>query len=260
MVSTVRSHHFIRHFAAIVSLALAMTAAPCQEIAEFDLDLPDAAEADTRDRAGLKRDTLYFLGYQWLTIGILYASPESVSGWSDEQKEGYDLSYWWDNVTHPEMDSDDFYINYVLHPYWGAAYFVRARVRGYSEKDAFWYSVLLSSMYEFGAEALFEEPSIQDLIVTPVFGSLLGRYFMTVREDIRDRDVERGHRTTRDKWIWALTDPLGSLNQAVDRMTGRETELQIHPYRLSPLRNPQAEATTQFDGDVAYGFQITVQW
>lgn len=250
-----------RLLAAVACLILATPGGFCADAGEFDPDLPDVVDTDARDRAGLKRDTLYFAGYQWVTIGILYISPESVSGWSEEQKEGYDMSHWWDNVTHPEMDSDDFYINYVLHPYWGAAYFVRARERGYNDREAFWYSVLLSSMYELGAEALFEEPSIQDLIVTPVFGSLLGRYFMRVRGDIREREYELGFRTRKDKWLWALTDPLGSLNDLVDRMVGRETELRIQPYRHS-LHDPFARPVgpTLDDGDLVSGLQVTIQW
>jgi hypothetical protein len=116
------------------------------------------------DSEGLWRDTRYFLGYQVAAIGILYAMPESVTGWTDEQKHNYSLSVWWDNVTSPSCDSDDFFINYVTHPYWGAAYYMRAHERGYDRKAAFWYSVLLSTTYEFGVEALFEEPSIQDLV------------------------------------------------------------------------------------------------
>lgn len=243
----------------IAWLLLAAADGLCEEIREFDLDLPDTVDANARDRSGLHRDTWYFLGYQWVTIGILYVAPESVSGWTDEQKEGYDMSYWWDNVSHPEMDTDDFYINYVLHPYWGAAYFVRAKERGYSDREAFWYSVLLSSAYEFGAEALFEEPSIQDLIVTPVLGSLLGQYFMRVRHDIREREFETGLRSRRDQWIWVATDPLGSLNQLVDRMLGRETRLEIQPYRnaLSDRRTPPVDPSLR--GPV-YGLQVTIRW
>ena len=84
----------------------------------------------TSDSRGLRRDTWHFLGYQAATIGFLYALPEGVSGWTEEQKEGYSMSIWWDNVTHPQIDSDDFYINYILHPYWGAAYF-RSRTRAW---------------------------------------------------------------------------------------------------------------------------------
>ena len=256
-----RNHFYSSLLTVVTWLMLAVANGVCQEIDEFDLELPDAVDADAHDRDGLKRDTLYFAGYQWVTIGILYIAPESVSGWTDEQKEGYDLSYWWDNVTHPQMDSDDFYINYILHPYWGAAYYVRARERGYNDREAFWYSVLLSSMYEFGAEALFEEPSIQDLVVTPVVGSMLGRYFMRVRSDIRERDDVLGNRSTKDKWLWTLTDPLGSLNQVVDRWMGRETELQVQPYRYT-LIDPYAwpfERRLDEKQTVA-GLQLTVRF
>lgn len=223
--------------------------------------LAGGSDGDTRDRRGLRRDTWYFLGYQAATIAILYAAPESVSGWTDEQKDEYSLSIWWDNVTHPAWDEDDYLINYVTHPYWGAAYYVRARERGYSGKEAFWYSVMLSSAYEFGAEALFEQPSIQDLVVTPVFGSLLGRYFMGVRDNIRERDIELGYRRTRDKWIWVLTDPLGSLNRRFDKIFGWETELHVRPYiaeirneRLSPF-DPIGKAT-----DRVFGIRFYLAW
>lgn len=171
-----------------------------------------------QDSKGLWRDTRYFLGYQVVAIGILYSMPEDVSGWSDEQKSNYSMSVWWDNVTHPGLDSDDHLINYVAHPYWGAAYYVRARERGYDKGASFWYSVLLSSIYEFGVEALFEEPSTQDLIVTPVLGSLLGEVFVGVREN------------TDKRWVLILTDPLGALNRSVRKIMGRDTDLQFSPY------------------------------
>jgi hypothetical protein len=218
--------------------------------------------ADTRDRDGLRRDTWYFLGYQAATIGILYMAPESVSGWTDEQKDGYSMSIWWDNVTHPAWDSDDFYINYVLHPYWGAAYYVRAQERGYSGREAFWYSFMLSTAYEFGAEALFEEPSIQDLVVTPVFGSLLGRYFMGVRSNIRERDAALGSRRTRDKWLWVLTDPLGSLNRRVDKWFGREASFHMQPYLSASRRYRQSPFAGPYTGEKnrVAGVQFYLAW
>jgi len=226
-----------------------------------DQALAHPAQPDARDRHGLKRDTWYFFGYQWVTIGVLYIAPESVSGWSDEQKEDYNLSIWWDNVTHPKMDSDDFYINYVLHPYWGGAYYVRARERGYSDGQAFWYSVLLSSAYEFGAEALFENPSIQDLVVTPVIGSIVGKYFMRVRSDIIDRDTQGLARTTRDKWVWVLTDPLGALNNRVDALLGRDARFQIRPYyRKQSLVAANPVFLVEGRHDVIYGIEFRLEW
>ena len=225
------------------------------------LIVPQWTEAETHDSAGLKRDTWYFLGYQWVTIGLLYAAPEGVSGWTDEQKEGYSMSIWWDNVTHPQIDSDDFYINYILHPYWGAAYYVRAQERGYSRSQSFWYSVLLSSAYEFGAEALFEEPSIQDIVVTPILGSMLGDYFMRVRRNIGDREDQLRYRKTSDKWLWVITDPLGSLNQQIDDWLGLEGRLQIRPYSVAMRQDAN---TTPGPGDPfddrVYGLEFRLEW
>jgi hypothetical protein len=225
------------------------------------LFVPRWATAQAPDRDGLHRDTWYFLGYQWVTIGLLYAAPESVSGWTDEQKEGYSMSIWWDNVTHPQIDSDDFYINYVLHPYWGAAYYVRAQERGYSRRQSFWYSVLLSSIYEFGAEALFEEPSIQDIIVTPVLGSVLGNYFMQVRENIGERENQLGYRKTTDKWLYVITDPLGSLNRRVDDWLGLDGRLQIRPYigRMRYDTGMLPGPVDRFD-DRVYGLEFRLEW
>lgn len=220
-----------------------------------------AWSTDTPDRDGLKRDTWYFLGYQVAAIGILYAMPESVTGWTDEQKSNYSISDWWNNVTNPSCDSDDFFINYVTHPYWGAAYYVRASERGYDSRGAFWYSVFLSSLYEFGAEALFEEPSIQDLIVTPTVGSLVGHYFMGVRNDIRAQSASSGQRTTGQKWVMVLTDPLGALNRQVDKMFGRETSLQIYPYFYAkqPVIVP-GSSTVEWRQEPVIGLRFHLRW
>lgn len=215
-----------------------------------------------RDGAGLWRDTKYFLGYQFGAIAILYAMPESVSGWSSEQKKDYSLSVWWEKTTHPENDSDTFYINYILHPYWGAAYFVRARERGYNNWQSFGYSTLLSSIFEFGIEAMAEEPSKQDLWVTPVIGSMVGMYFMHVRGGIRARDIERGYRSTGDKWLWVLTDPLGSLNSQFDKWFGWDTEVKLRPYRAQPEASPRGDSgpPDSRDSEYTYGLQLQVRW
>lgn len=210
------------------------------------------------DRKGLRRDTLYFVGYQVVTIGVLYAMPESVSGWSDEQREDYSLSEWWENVQNPTRDEDDYLINYVLHPYWGAAYYVRGRERGLTGGQAFWYSAGMSALYEFGAEALFEQPSIQDLIVTPVGGALVGRWFMSARERIRLRSADRGRRTTRERWIWVLTDPLGAINRKVDGWLGRDAHFRMAPYYdEARIRVGADDALVK---DRRYGIHVEIRW
>jgi len=187
----------------------------------WSLAVPRQSEPDW---PGLRRDTYYFLGLQWAAIGAIYLLPNEFSGWSDSEKETNQLKRWRDNVSQPVWDGDDFYINYVLHPYWGATYYTRGRERGLSRTGAFWFSVLQSSLFEFGAEAFFEPPSIQDLIVTPALGSLLGMYFETVRNNIKQR---RGALGWGDKTILVLTDPFGAINHQVDRLFGVDTRIRI---------------------------------
>ncbi|MBT8147486.1 MAG: DUF3943 domain-containing protein, partial [Gammaproteobacteria bacterium] len=80
--------------------------------------------------------------------------------------------------------------------------------------------------------------SIQDLIVTPVFGAWLGEYFMGLRSGIRDRTAQRGHRSRRDNWLWYLTDPLDLVNIGVSRLLGPEAELSFTPLIGTADQNP----------------------
>jgi Domain of unknown function (DUF3943) len=95
--------------------------------------------------------------------------PEDVPKWTVEQRRT-SLQRWWENVRHPVWDDDHWYVNYLGHPYFGAIAYIRAGERRFGAFGGFWYAALLSGLYEFGIEALFERPSYQDLIVTPVGG------------------------------------------------------------------------------------------
>ena len=245
----------------VLVLSLVSSLAWAEDVEVVTRDPADEVEL-YRDGAGLWRDTKYFLGYQFGAMAILYVMPESVSGWSSEQKKDYSFSVWWEKTTHPENDSDTFYINYILHPYWGASYFVRARERGFNNWQSFGYSTLLSTLFEFGIEAMAEEPSKQDLWVTPVIGSMVGMYFMHLRGNVRDRDIERGYRSTGDKWIWVLTDPLGSLNRQFDKWFGWDTEVQIRPYRahVEVGSHDAAKRPDSADSEYTYGLQLQVRW
>jgi hypothetical protein len=220
----------------------------------------------SKDPAGLRRDTVYFVSYQVVSLGLLYIAPTSVSNWTPEDKDNVNFEKWWNNVSDPKWDTDKWWINYALHPYWGAAYFVRARMRGYDSRESFWYSFALSSMYEFGVEAIFEEPSIQDIFVTPALGSVLGSAFMNIRENIYAKQyTEDG----LDKWDWlvlGLTDPLGWLNGKFDSLFGYETQVSLTPFHGKALqaRTPGSEwergpNSAQEDDDV-YGLRFSVRF
>ena len=127
--------------------------------------------------------------------------------------------------------------------------------------QSFWYSSFLSAAYEFGAEALFEPPSVQDLIVTPIGGALVGNYFMNVRAGIRKREEMLGYRRTADEWLWVLTDPLGSINLQLDRLFGRDTTFEIRPF-LSEIRHrePGLPAGQAFKTERVVGVRFHVSW
>lgn len=239
---------------------------------EQNLDMPEAsyeypwrgAVPASPDWPGVRRDTAYFFGYQFATVGALYLAPESISGWSSEDKKDYSFSKWRDNVSNPVWDEDRWWINYVLHPYWGGAYYIRARERGLDRTQAFWYSALLSTIFEYGAEALYEPVSIQDMVVTPVLGFLVGEYLFTPwRERIR---AKPGKLDWSDKAALFVTDPLGVLNAEADRMLGVKTTMQLQlvniqaPALAAGMNVPTHSPEFPHSAAPVWGLQIRIDW
>jgi hypothetical protein len=218
-----------------------------------------AAPPAEPDWPGLKRDTLYFMAYQAAVIGVIYALPESISQW--DNKEDANFSTWRHNVSHPEWDSDVWWINYVTHPYWGAAYYIRGRERGLDRQQSLVYSAALSTLYEYWLEPFFEPVSIQDLIATPLLGAMLGEYvFAPARDRIR---AKAGEPTWSDRTLLFLTDPLGVVGAWTDRVFGIESSLSVQ--RLGPsARTADAglapEQVRLVDAQRPWGVQLQVAW
>ena len=184
---------------------------------------PKERSEPQRDWKGIGRDTAFFLGYQVVFAGFLYLLPESVSKWDQDQKNTT-VKQWSHNVTKPVWDKDDWWINYLWHPYFGATYYIRARERGFGEFGSFWYSALLSALYEFGIECFFEPPSIQDLIFTPVGGIVIGKYIF---EPIRESIKAKPELTWYDHAGLILTDPLGTVNSLFERALGIQSDIRV---------------------------------
>ena len=197
------------------------------------------------DWNGLKQDTKLFLFYQFFIIGALYVMPEDLSGWSDEVKDTWSIETYRDNLSHLVWDGDKWWINYILHPYWGGTYYVRARNRGYDERSSLWYSILLSTLYEFGSEALFERPSAQDLIITPLGGYFFGKYMMTMREKTKANAAAKGSLSFYDKTLLIMTDPLGWINHSTSQILGFAGKLTFQP--VSTLTLPDSSNTQAFN-------------
>ena len=145
----------------------------------------------TRDYRKLGYNTGIYVGVAIIGFGILWAMPESVSGWDKEDiKENGITKKWKENVqAGPVWDEDDWVLNYITHPYSGAVYYMSARSSGFSFVESFAYSAIMSTFFwEYGIEAFAEVPSVQDLIITPVIGSFMGEGFFYAKKSILKHD------------------------------------------------------------------------
>lgn len=118
--------------------------------------------------------TLPILAFEAVGYGILAALPSEISQWEKGDFNRFTYNYENTFTKPPVFDHDKWYINYVGHPYQGALFYNAVR----SQNAKIWQSSLfcLSHVlfYEYIIEGGAEQPSIQDLIVTPITGILLG--------------------------------------------------------------------------------------
>ncbi|MDY6407370.1 MAG: DUF3943 domain-containing protein [Pseudomonadota bacterium] len=177
-------------------------------------DRPYSLTENKIDKKLLYQNTGGLIGASVATMGILYLMPTGFTNWDDDDHRS-PTRKWWDNVSHrPVWDKDDFFLNYVTHPYAGAVYYMGARSAGANAYYSGLYSFALSTFFwEYGIEAFAERPSIQDLIVTPVFGSVLGECFYQGKRALLDNNRELwGSRALGQTAIF-LMDPMTEISQ-----------------------------------------------
>jgi hypothetical protein len=171
-------------------------------------------------RHRLLKNTGVVMGASVLAFGFLYALPEESTSWHKEEMTFSSMvDQWYQNVTSgPIWDDDHALYNYVFHPYCGGVYYMGARGAGYKILPSFLYSAAMSTIFwEYGIEAFAEVPSVQDLIVTPVAGSVVGEGFFALKKNIKsNNDKLFGKRWAGITTMW-LIDPL---NQMVDLLEG----------------------------------------
>ncbi|MBX3301012.1 MAG: DUF3943 domain-containing protein [Nitrospira sp.] len=93
---------------------------------------------------------------------------------ADYQSNGSTI---WNHITDPQwvVDNDPFRINQFLHPYGGSVYYGLARSTGLNFWESMLYSVGGSFLWEIAGETT--NPSINDMIATPIGGTFLGEPF-----------------------------------------------------------------------------------
>ena len=118
--------------------------------------------------------TSIFNLYTWTSLLVM---PQSVSKWDPATKFKYEniraqyiLSY----TKAPMIDTDLWTINYLGHPYQGSIYYNSVRSQGASVWESGLFCLSQSLLWEYVWEGGMEQPSIQDIIVTPVLGFAVG--------------------------------------------------------------------------------------
>jgi hypothetical protein len=189
----------------------------------------------SRDFRKLAINTCVFFGTSVLVFGVLSLCPEDVSGWKkNEIRIPYMVGRWSENVKKgPVVDQDNFFFNFVTHPYSGAVYYMTARSSGFKSYECFLYSTAMSTLFwEYGVEAFAEVPSKQDLFITPVVGSVFGEVFFNIKKVIMKHD----RRVLGSKLLGAATllfmDPFNTILDGVGYKQKVNTQLNISPAAL----------------------------
>jgi hypothetical protein len=120
------------------------------------------------------RGELLVGGAEFVGLVLLLALPQDVSGWHKEWDEEaiVHLKRAWTSA--PVMDEDKWVFNYIGHPVAGALYYNALRSQNATWAQSMLFAAGQSFVWEYIIEAVAEQPSIQDLIVTPLLGTVLG--------------------------------------------------------------------------------------
>ena len=180
-----------------------------EDLRRFDLgDLP-TPPATAEDE--LISDTKYLAAFNGAMIGLMSALPSEVTNWAEHNETPFAV---WEKHLYgpPHIDHDSWKWNYVAHPIAGASYYRICREREKSIGQCYLYSFLVSAiLWEYGWEATREQPSIQDLIITPTAGALLGEIATQLSNEIRTNDGRVLGSPAIGKAVLALLNPVGSI-------------------------------------------------
>lgn len=147
------------------------------------------------------------------TMGVLYALPEDFTGWERGDFKNATSNYKVNMVDRGAVwDPDNIFFNFVGHPYVGAVYYIAARKSGFDEFHSFLYSFGMSTFFwEMGIEAFAEAPSIQDIIITPGAGAILGEYLFGLEYKIIKNNGKVLDSRFLGRTALILIDPIGTL-------------------------------------------------
>ncbi|QBN17482.1 DUF3943 domain-containing protein [Flavobacterium nackdongense] len=177
-------------------------------------------------------DSGMYVGAALIGFGVLWMMPESVTNWNkEEMKEKGILWKWKQNVKAGSVwDHDDWVLNWITHPYCGGIYYMTARSSGFTVLESFGYSAIMSTFFwEYGIEAFAEVPSKQDLIITPVVGSMVGEGFFYAKKSI----IKHDKKVLKSRFLGITTlflmDPFNTILDGCGYKDRVKTQMNIAP-------------------------------
>nr|WP_225874297.1 DUF3943 domain-containing protein [Vibrio algicola] len=215
--------------------------------------------SDGKDWDYLLGQTYTFFGLSLAAVGLMTLLPEGVTHWDSDQRSFDSLGQKWkDNVSQgPVWDNDSFYLNYIMHPYFGGVYYTVARHSGFNGFESFLYSFTMSTFFwEYGVEAFAEVPSWQDIIVTPILGSLVGEGMYQAEQYIAfENDGELLGSETVGTISLFLLNPIGHIHYwfTGDDESNSELSLTSDPSLSYPKTNLLNHNTSHYAGNEFIG-------
>lgn len=185
-----------------------------------------------RDWRRLGITSSMYVGATVIAFGVLWVMPESTTNWDKEEMKEKGIAWKWkENVkAGPVWDEDNWVLNWITHPYSGGVYYMTSRSAGFSRLESFGYSAIMSTFFwEYGIEAFAEIPSIQDLIITPVVGSVIGEGFFYAKKSILKHDKKVLKSRTLGITTLFLIDPFNTILDGLNYKEKVKTQMNLAP-------------------------------
>lgn len=188
------------------------------------------------------------------TLLVLECLPENATSWNRAELQDVPLFKRWHNHVikkGPEWDHDKFYFNYILHPYAGAVYYMGARSCGFNVWQSLLYCTCISTIgWEFGVEGFMERPSLQDIFITPIAGSLIGEFFFKVKRKIVSNGYSLGGSSVLGNLVVFLVDPV---NEFIGIFAGNPCRKQAN---VTVQTNLTSSLLFSTNGNVNFGLSL----
>lgn len=120
------------------------------------------------------RGELLIGGIEVIGMVTLMLMPKEVTKWEKDWIKAAEKNVMRAFSTPPVWDKDGWCVNYIGHPIAGSYYYNAVRSQNATTWQSFLFATAQSCIWEYVIEGTAERPSIQDLVVTPIAGALLG--------------------------------------------------------------------------------------